>query len=393
MIKTVLRILAFIAGLASGVFGIIALLVAVDEPDGIFIAMTVFFLMLCAVLMFFGLHRSPQEKVERAARRQAEAARIEEGKAGQKTYTKSQSAQGNAAGSSLGSAIEITDRDQSITCPDWIVLDVETTGLHPDTDRIIEFAARRYKGGTIESEYSTLIFPDRRLPKEISQLTGISDKELLRAPHFAKVVHEIWAFIGGLPVVAHNASFDSEFLVYEFARAGIALNISYIDTVRMARLAFPGLKNYKLNTLIHELDLLDHDQDHRAMSDVEATAKLYQLCRERIPGLQEEKRREEEQEALEDKAYHLNQYGMQAEAAGDIEKAIRYYEDVVADKACLPHSYIRLAIIYKKQKRWEDVVRICDAALSVLPGTPGKWCQPEEYEKRRSEAIAKIEAS
>ncbi len=289
-----------------------------------------------------------------------------------------------------GSVSEITDGEKQRSCPVWVVLDVETTGLHPESDRIIEFAARRYREGVIESEYSTLVFPDQRLPEAIKGLTGITDKELLKAPRFGEIASRIAEFIASYPVVAHNAKFDSEFLVNECARAGVVLNVNYIDTVRMARRAFPGLENYKLNTLIRELNLLDHEQDHRAMSDVTATARLYLLCREKIPASVRKAALGLEQDRLDDKSYHLNQYGMQAEKDGDVNKAIRYYEDIVSDKAILPNAYVRLAIIYKKQKRWEDVVRVCDAALSVLPGTPGKLCQPEEYEKRKEYALSKM---
>lgn len=300
-----------------------------------------------------------------------------------------------------GQITEIYDDSQKLACPAWVVLDVETTGLHPESDRIIEFAARRYRNGVIESEYSTLVFPDQRLPEKITELTGIQDKQLLRAPRFDEIAQKIVEMIGGLPIVAHNAKFDAEFLVYECARQKITLDVNYIDTVRLARLAFPGLENYKLNTLIHELNLLDHGQEHRAMSDVDATARLYLLCRERIPAMQkiaaeeqerekEQERLEREKERLEEKAYNLNQYGIQAEAAGDVEKASRYYEDIITEKMSMPNAYMRLAIIYKKQKRWEDVVRVCDAALVVLPGRPGKLCQPEEYEKRKAYALAKL---
>jgi len=177
---------------------------------------------------------------------------------------------------------QIIDDDERLTCPSFVVLDVETTGLDPSSDRIIEFAARRYIDGEPASEYQTLINPCRVLPAKITELTGIRERDVRDAPTFRRVASAICAMIGDLPVVAHNAKFDAEFLVRECERAGIALNIRYIDTVRMARWAFPGLENYKLKTLIPELGLLDHAQDHRAMSDVDATARLFLLCRKRL---------------------------------------------------------------------------------------------------------------
>ena len=94
--KTILRILAFIAGLAAGVFGIAGVSVSVDNPDGVSIAMAVFFLLLCAGLMYFALHRSPQEKAEKAARRKAEDQKIAAGRAGREAYAQEQAAKRRA---------------------------------------------------------------------------------------------------------------------------------------------------------------------------------------------------------------------------------------------------------------------------------------------------------
>ncbi len=288
---------------------------------------------------------------------------------------------------------ELLGDNERIFCDSWVVLDTETTGLSPQNDRIIEVGARKYINGQTVGDFVTLINPGVKLPKEITVLTGIQPQQLSRAPWFSEIAQRLKEFIGDLPVVAHNAKFDAEFLANEFDRSGISFSIRYIDTVQLARNAFPGFENYKLNTLISKLGLLDHAQDHRALSDVDATAKLYLLCREEIPNRRRTEEQEKEREQLEDKAYHLNQYGMQAESAGNINKAVSYYEDIVSDKACLPNAYIRLAILYKKQKRWEDVIRVCDAALEALPGNPGKLCQPEEYKKRKEYAISKLEQS
>lgn len=180
------------------------------------------------------------------------------------------------------SFIQIEDDAERIECPSWVVLDVETTGLDPKTDRVIEFAARRYIDGLPGAEYQTLINPCCYIPPKVTELTGIRAEDLQKQKTFRQVSDAIVATIGDLPVVAHNAKFDAEFLVRECARCGIKLNLRYIDTVRMARWAYPGMENYKLKTLIRALDLLDHDQSHRAMDDVNATANLYLRCRARL---------------------------------------------------------------------------------------------------------------
>lgn len=282
--------------------------------------------------------------------------------------------------------------NEAITVPSWVVLDTETTGLHPETDRIIEIACRKYINGNVTDTLSTLVDPGIRLPSKITQITGLVDSDIKGAPYFSAIAQQVKDFICDFPVVAHNAKFDAEFIITEAARSGVTIGFSYIDTVKLAKDAFPGQQNYKLSTLIQSIGLLDHEQDHRALSDVDATAKLYRLCRERIPARREEAKQEQQRQMRDDKAYHLNQYGMQAETEGNVARAIAYYEDIVSDGAILPNAYMRLAVIYKKQHRWKDVVRVCESALSVLPGHPGKQCQPEEYQKRRAYALSRLAA-
>lgn len=279
--------------------------------------------------------------------------------------------------------------EESLQVGDYAVVDVETTGLHPETDEIIEVAAIRCIGGKFEA-FKTLVFPRNRIPEYVTQLTGIRNIDVMNAPQIKKVAPKLLDFVRDLPIVAHNAPFDVKFIAAAFETIGANIDMRYIDTAPLARLAYPGLQNYKLATLIDALELIQGKQQHRAESDATATLRLFELCRNEIPSKAADKKRLQEESQLEEKVYHLNQFGMQAEAAGNVEKAIVYYEDVLAEKGALPHAYMRLAVIYKKQHQWEDVVRVCDAALAVLPGTPGKLCQPEEWEKRKAYAISQM---
>ena len=279
--------------------------------------------------------------------------------------------------------------EESLQVGDYAVVDMETTGLHPETDEIIEVAAIRCIGGKFEA-FKTLVFPRNRIPEYVTQLTGIRNIDVMNAPQIKKVAPKLLDFVRDLPIVAHNAPFDVKFIAAAFETIGANIDMRYIDTVPLARLAYPGLQNYKLATLIDALELIQGKQQHRAESDATATLRLFELCRNEIPSKAADKKRLQEESQLEEKVYHLNQFGMQAEAAGNVEKAIVYYEDVLAEKGALPHAYMRLAVIYKKQHQWEDVVRVCDAALAVLPGTPGKLCQPEEWEKRKAYAISQM---
>lgn len=279
--------------------------------------------------------------------------------------------------------------EESLQVGDYAVVDVETTGLHPETDEIIEVAAIRCIGGKFEA-FKTLVFPRNRIPEYVTQLTGIRNIDVMNAPQIKKVAPKLLDFVRDLPIVAHNAPFDVKFIAAAFETIGANIDMRYIDTVPLARLAYPGLQNYKLATLIDALELIQGKQQHRAESDATATLRLFELCRNEIPRKAADKKRLQEESQLEEKVYHLNQFGMQAEAAGNVEKAIGHYEDVLEEKVALPHAYMRLAVLYKKQHQWEDVVRVCDAALAVLPGTPGKLCQPEEWEKRKTYAISQM---
>ena len=279
--------------------------------------------------------------------------------------------------------------EDSMKVENYVVVDVETTGLHPETDEIIEVAAIRNIGGKFEA-YKTLVFPRNRIPEFVTQLTGIRNIDVMNAPQIKEVAPKLLAFIGDLPIVAHNASFDVKFIAAAFGKIGADIDIKYIDTVPLARVAFPSMQNYKLETLIEALDLIQGKQQHRAESDATATLRLFELCQSEIPRIAAEALRVQEQEKLEEKFYHLNQFGMQAEASGNLEKAIGYYEDVLEEKGTIPYAYTRLAVIYKKQHRWEDVVRVCDAALSALQGIQGKLCDPLEWEKRKAYALSKM---
>ena len=161
----------------------------------------------------------------------------------------------------------------------YAVLDVETTGLSAGTDKIIEIAVVLYENGDEVNELDTLINPGIEIPQRITQLTGISDADVADAPNLAEVMPAVKEMIDDVPVIAHNAGFDMKFLAAAFDELDMKADIEYIDTLAMARKAYPGMPNHKLDTLIKELNLLDHPQTHRALDDVLATRKLYLACK------------------------------------------------------------------------------------------------------------------
>ena len=195
-----------------------------------------------------------------------------------------QAAAAPAASGGLTGIFQIVDDAERVNCSDWVVLDVETTGLTPGKDKIIEIAAQKYHEGQAVGSIVSFVNPGFPIPKEVTDLTGIRDRDLKKAPDFAEIAPKIRDFIGGLPVVAHNAKFDAQFIWEECARADVAITIRYIDTVRMAKWCLPPQPDYKLASLIETFGLLDHAQEHRALSDVEACENLYMLCRSKKAG-------------------------------------------------------------------------------------------------------------
>lgn len=164
---------------------------------------------------------------------------------------------------------------------DYVVIDFETTGLSPETDEIIEIGMIKFADGDEPECYHSLVNPGRNISTRISELTGLANNDLKNAPHIQDIIYDIFQFIDDNILVAHNAPFDVGFLAAAYRKVGISATIYYIDTVALARRAFPGLSNYKLCTLASTLSL-GKEQEHRALSDVALANALLQKCVKRV---------------------------------------------------------------------------------------------------------------
>jgi DNA polymerase III subunit epsilon len=161
-----------------------------------------------------------------------------------------------------------------------VVLDFETTGLHPDQgDRITEVAAVRLYDGVIVDRYESLINCGRRQSNSIRQFTGINQQMIDSAPTSSRVLPGLLFFIGNDPVVSHNAAFDQGFLDCECERLDLRrLGDDFICTVQLARRLLPALPSHSLHALVRHFNL-SNIGEHRAALDVEATVQvLLQLC-------------------------------------------------------------------------------------------------------------------
>jgi len=158
---------------------------------------------------------------------------------------------------------------------EYVVVDIETTGLRPESDSIIEIGAIKVVGGDEQERFQTLINPGVKLPDSIARLTGIADADLEEAPSFNQAIDDFIDFIGLLPLVLHNAKFDLAFLDAAIEELGYdELDNEVVDTLDMARMRFQNLPSYRLGDL-RELLNLDNRRAHRALDDCMTTRDLF----------------------------------------------------------------------------------------------------------------------
>ncbi len=170
----------------------------------------------------------------------------------------------------------------SLLTDEVIVFDIETTGLSPQGDRIIEIGAVKMKNLELSETFQTFANPDRPIPARITELTSITDDMVKDAPSQEEVLKKFVEFCGEAPVlVAHNANFDCSFIRVGCERYGITFGFSMIDTVKMSRSMLPHLKKHKLDVVAKELGLGDFNH-HRADDDAKMLARIYVILVNRL---------------------------------------------------------------------------------------------------------------
>lgn len=158
---------------------------------------------------------------------------------------------------------------------EFIAFDLETTGIQPKTDAIVEMGAVRFNGAEPGESFCTLINPGRPIPPEASAVNGITDEMVAGSPAIETVLTEFSEFCGDLPLVAHNAPFDFKFLLKAVedykakAPSGVVL-----DSCALSRVVFSGMINYKLGTLVKHFGFPSGDF-HRAEVDSVYCGQLF----------------------------------------------------------------------------------------------------------------------
>ncbi|MCC8065582.1 MAG: 3'-5' exonuclease [Clostridiales bacterium] len=161
---------------------------------------------------------------------------------------------------------------------EYVVFDLETTGLRPAMDRILEIGAVRVKNGGITDSYETLVDHGLPIPGEITRLTGITEEMTVGAPDIRTAVEGFLAFAGDDVLMGHNLPFDYSFMKQTVLNLGGRFERRGIDTLAIARKTLPQLKRKSLDSLASWYQIPE-EHHHRALDDALTTARLYECLR------------------------------------------------------------------------------------------------------------------
>ena len=162
----------------------------------------------------------------------------------------------------------------------YAIVDVETSGMSANNCKITDIAIIIHDGNKIVDEYQSLVNPERKISRKITQLTGIDNEMVRHAPKFYEIAKKVFQMTEGHVFVAHNVAFDYRIINKEFEELGGTFKRKQLCTVRTARRLIPGSKSYSLGNICEELTI-PITQRHRAYGDALATTKLFDILLDR----------------------------------------------------------------------------------------------------------------
>ena len=164
---------------------------------------------------------------------------------------------------------------------EYIVVDLETTGLAPKTDHILEVGAWKVENGGFVQKFHRMLDPGMKIPERITQLTGITDSMVQGQPMIDTVIREFIEFAGELPLLGHNLMFDYAFLKHAAVNQKITFERMGMDTLKISRKVLAELPSRKLGELCSYYHI-PQQRAHRADEDAYVTAILYEKMKEQF---------------------------------------------------------------------------------------------------------------
>lgn len=167
----------------------------------------------------------------------------------------------------------------------FTVFDIETTGMSPTSDRIVEIAAIRVDLDGIESRFHALVDPQCIISGQVTRIHGITNDMVRSSKSFREVGIEFTTFASDSTLVAHNARFDLSFLQESLYRSGHQTwKGKTLDSIPIIKRSYPGLPSYSLQNLTRNFGLDAIGQAHRAFVDVELTLEIFRMAMKRLLG-------------------------------------------------------------------------------------------------------------
>ncbi|WFA09914.1 DNA polymerase III subunit alpha [Tissierella sp. Yu-01] len=211
----------------------------------------------------------------------------------------------------------------------YCVLDLETTGFSPVTEKITEIGIMKVKEGKVIDEFSCFVNPEKPIPQRVVEVTNITDDMVKDAETIDKIFPRMLDFIKDTVLVAHNASFDINFLKHNAKVLGYDFDFTYLDTLTLAQELFPEFKTYKLGRIAKNLNI-KVEVAHRALDDVDTTVKVFNIMIDKL--------KERGAKTLAD----IDVYGSDEEAKKEEYKKLRTYHAIILAK-----DYVGLKNLYK----------------------------------------------
>lgn len=163
---------------------------------------------------------------------------------------------------------------------DYIIFDIETTGLDSSYDEVIEIGAIKVKNNKIVSKFNSLVKPKNEIDEYITELTGITNEMVKDAPTIEEILPDFMNYIGNDILIGHNVNFDINFIYDNLYRNKLdVLTNDFIDTMRISRKLLPELPHHRLIDLAKYFKI-DSTNNHRSLKDCEITMNVYENLKE-----------------------------------------------------------------------------------------------------------------